>query len=158
MNRKVKPVCMVWEKGRWEGPTVCSHYYHLGNQHYTSIFYIHHFINKYYFFLLYCDRTVMYTCNLCRSVPFFLSFFLFSVLFMESSRCMLNPRVTAVYLWSTSLLKLFICTECCTHWNICCLLSQPKCLYLWFECRNTHSPSQKDLFNPCPDIISTDRV
>lgn len=112
----------------------------------------------YYFFLLYCDRTVMYTCNLCRRVPFFLSFFFFSILFMESSRCMLNPRVTAVYLWSTSLLKLFICTECCTRWNICCLLSQPKCLYLWFECRNTHSPSQKDLFNPCPDIISTDRV
>lgn len=35
---------------------------------------------------------------------------------------------------------------------------QPPFLCLWFEWRNTHSHSPKDLFNPHPDVISTDRA
>lgn len=88
---------------------MCTHCFHLENQHYL---YIHHFKNSCIIFLRF---SVTEVC-----------------LFPAHRRQHLDvkPKRTAVLLGSTSLLKLFVRAERCACWNICCPLSQPN-FYIW---------------------------
>lgn len=119
------------------GRRICIHCFHLENQHYL---YIHHFKNSCIIFLCFsvtelylfpCVRKAALECETQEDNSASRKHFSMKALHENKMPCMLEyplPTFTA------------------------------KFLYLRSECKNIDSLLQKDLFNPSPDIISTDRI
>lgn len=91
------------------GRRICTHCFHLENQHYL---YIHHFKNS----------CIIFLCFSVTEVHLFPAY--------GRPRLNVKPKRTTVLLGTTSLLKLFMRAECSARCNICCPLSQPNS-YIW---------------------------